>query len=357
MCVSSCPRHAGYLLKCQPNKFFPKCPHSSSGLVVDEMEATCHVIGSKVKKGSYYKNILNLVIKNQDVIVKSSIVATFIAICVVVLVMLIPEVMTYLCIALFDVILIALSMFGFYRYFHNQTFFGKYLPIHFKSSGALLIGSILLFFVGVLSLLSICFKTLKSKQTMFIVIVIRLSRVYLFNNLYVPLVVCALNAISIGFFYLTVYYLNICLGITKINPNSFEPHDQLQMTTSGKIFGAIILIQFIWFHGFINSLSHWILEVLTTFWYYNPIDKLFGLSSFFSTMRLTCIHLGTVSLGFYYSYYSQNLTNFLNNIEKNCNYELFNFTCCIHNCCCRYLHIYSLTQTALKSLPFWRANI
>lgn len=143
------------------------------------------------------------------------------------LVFLIPEVMAYLCIALFDVILIALSLFGFYRYFNSQTFFGKYLPIRFKSSGALLITSIILFVVGTLSLFSICCKTLKSKQVLGIITIIRLSRIYIFNNLYVPLVICLLNALSIGFFYLTAYYLNICLGMVTLNKGNHEPHNQL----------------------------------------------------------------------------------------------------------------------------------
>lgn len=62
VCVTSCPRNSGYFLKCQTNSYFPKCPYSSSGLVVDEARGICHVIGSRVKTGSYIKTSLNLAI-------------------------------------------------------------------------------------------------------------------------------------------------------------------------------------------------------------------------------------------------------------------------------------------------------
>ena len=135
--------------------------------------------------------------------------------------------MTYLCIVLFDLILIFLSVMGFYRYFNYNTFFGKYLPIHFKSSGALLFKSILLMVIGVLSLLSVCFKTLKSKQIHSIVAITRISRIYVFSNLFLLLFICLINALSIGFFYLNIHYIDTCLGLVKLNRHNHSPHDQL----------------------------------------------------------------------------------------------------------------------------------
>lgn len=116
----------------------------------------------------------------------------------------------------------------------------------------------------------------------------------------------------------------------------------------------IWLIQFLWTHGFLISFSHWSFEILSTFYYYNPSSICYLISA---TIRLTFLHIGSVLFGSFYPYYSQNIANFMNNVERECNFDIYNYLCCLHNCCCRYLHIYSYIQIGLKSLNFWGANI
>jgi hypothetical protein len=129
-----------------------------------------------------------------------------------------------------------------------------------------------MFTIGLVSLLSICFNTLKSQQISNIVLIIRLARLCIANNLYLPLVAALLNAISIGMFMLNVYCIKICLGLVKVNHHHHGPFDQLIMTNPGIILFGLVIFQIFWSHGFIISLSHWMLEVIATFWYYFPVD-------------------------------------------------------------------------------------
>ena len=77
------------------------------------------------------------------------------------------------------------------------------------------------------------------------------------------------------------------------------------------------------------------------------------------SLRFMIYHFGTIVFGAIYPYYSQSLANIASNLEYDCvnNPGLYNTFCCLHNCCCRYLSIYSYIQTALKSFSFWPANL
>lgn len=222
--------------------------------------------------------------------------------------------MTYLCIILLDLVLIGMALVGFYGYFHSNTYFRKYLPYHFKSSGKLIIASVILFVIGFLSLLSICFNTLKSRQISFMVIIIRLARISIINHLYFPLIAAILNALAIGTFYLSIEALKNALALVVLDPMKQDPHNQFVLTTQGTIICILLLILYLWTHGFMVSLTHWLFQVIITFWYHSPSQKLYGLSPLFSTLRLTGIHIGTIFYGAYYPYYSQSLSNFANNV-------------------------------------------
>ena len=220
VCVSSCPRRAGLLLGCRPNKAFPKCPHSVAGLVRNEVENTCRVIGSKPKSLSYIKVFGKLVLQHQDTILKSSIGAGVLSFIVVVLILLLPQIMSYLCIVLLDVVLIALGGLGLYEYHYSNTIFRAFLPNYFWTPWVLCASSVILLLVGFISLLSVCFKTLRSRQMSYLIIIIRLSRICISNNLYLPLVALLSNALSIGVFYLNLYCLKLCLGLVVLDPTN-----------------------------------------------------------------------------------------------------------------------------------------
>jgi hypothetical protein len=87
--------------------------------------------------------------------------------------------------------------------------------------------SLVLFTLGLVSLLSLCFKSLTSQQISKVVIIIRIARICIFNNLYLPLLVALLNAMTIGVFMLNIYCFKVALGLVKFNKNHLGPLDQV----------------------------------------------------------------------------------------------------------------------------------
>lgn len=154
--------------------------------------------------------------------------------------------------------------------------------------------------------------------------------------------------------------LNHILSLVNLNFMNRLAHDQIETKPIGIFFGVIWFIQFLWTHGVLISLSHFVFEAWSTFWYYNHLAATCGgFGSFTLTMRLMFYHFGTIVFGSVYTYYSQSLANIANNLEYDCinSPAVYNSLCCLHNCCCRYLSVYSYIQTALKSYSFWPANL
>ncbi len=119
---------------------------------------------------------------------------------------------------------------------------------------------------------------------------------------------------------------------------------------------ALFLIQALWTHGFIISLSHFVSEAQSTLWYYSPVLGTDTCYSFFSTIKLIFWHFGTICFGSSYTYYSQTLTNTINRSQRFTAPADFNSCCCIHNACFKYLSVYGFIPTILEGLPFWASN-
>ena len=231
------------------------------------------------------------------------------------------------------------------------------MPFYFTSTKILLLVGGLFAVAAIISLLTICYRL---AQIRFVVIMLKIARECVVQNMFMPLVSVLLAGVCVGVFYLNTKILNQSLALVDLVPGNHQAHDQIMSRASGTILGVIWVIQFLWTHGVLISMIHFVFESWTTFWYYNSlVAGLGGFSNFTSTLRLVVIHFGTIVFGACYPYYSQSLANIANNLEYNFAKIpfIYNTFCCLHNCCCRYLSVYSFIQTSLKSYAFWPSNL
>lgn len=116
------------------------------------------------------------------------------------------------------------------------------------------------------------------------------------------------------------------------------------------------MIQVLWTHGFIISLSHFIFESKATLWYYSQLLGVDTCYSFATTIQLVTWHFGTICYGSLYTYHSQTITNALTFSQYKTPPVEFNTACCLHNSCFKYLSVYGFIPTILEGLPFMTSN-
>lgn len=144
---------------------------------------------------------------------------------------------------------------------------------------------------------------------------LKVSRECVMQNYLMPLIAIGLAAAYLGVFYLNMKCLNHALSLVNLNFNNRLAHDQIETRTSGMVLGVVWFVQFMWTHGVLMSLVHFIYEVWTTFWYYNHLlTTCGGSNNFTQTMRLVFYHFGTIIFGAIFPYYSQSLANIANNL-------------------------------------------
>lgn len=119
---------------------------------------------------------------------------------------------------------------------------------------------------------------------------------------------------------------------------------------------ALFIIQALWTHGFIISLSHFIFEAKATLWYYTPVLGTDIIYSILTTIRLVFWHFGTICFGSAYTYYSQTFTNAINQSQRFSNPDDFQACCFFHNSCFKYLSIYGFIPTILEGFSFYTSN-
>ena len=122
-----------------------------------------------------------------------------------------------------------------------------------------------------------------------------------------------LSGIYVGVFYLNMKVLNHILSLADLNFHNRLAHDQIESRTAGILLGTVWFIQFLWTH--LISLSHFVFECWSTFWYYNHLmTTCGGLDNMTRTLRFVFYHFGTIVFGAIYPYYSQSLANVSNNL-------------------------------------------
>ena len=146
-------------------------------------------------------------------------------------------------------------------------------------------------------------------------------------------------------------YINIVLleiSQTKENPDAKH-----------LVLAGLVIIEGLWTHGFMESLSDFIFQSIAIHWYFNEQKYGEGYSKCSRNLSATfglCIrHIGTICMGSIVAYTPDFVNFWLNRCEKGAP-SLYGCCCCIHKCCCRKISKYSHSMTIIQSLSFCPAT-
>lgn len=151
-------------------------------------------------------------------------VAAGVALILVITTFIFPELMTYLYLVLFELLLAAISVGFFYRYFRGKLpFVDDSSVTAYQSNVVTLLIAIAFaaaFIVSVIVLLG------KIGKISFVVTVLRIARRCLWENIYMIIVAFLLSGISIGVLALNLMFFYTAYSSGEINPNKHGPYDQ-----------------------------------------------------------------------------------------------------------------------------------
>lgn len=117
VCVNLCPLDAGIPLECQQNSLYSTCPVSIEGLVRDEQFHLCYLVGNEISQPRQPRAFLNLILEHSQLIIKTATYVLIFSLVLLLLTLAVPELMAYATIMLLEILLLALSVLCFYRYF------------------------------------------------------------------------------------------------------------------------------------------------------------------------------------------------------------------------------------------------
>lgn len=163
---------------------------------------------------------------------------------------------TYFYMPIMLVLMLLLGAAFLYRFF-GQSF--PFIPeesqdkyVHKDSIMALVVG--IMFVAGfVISLITITCKRQKFKN---ILPVLQMAKICFWENCYMFILAIVLSVLSILFLYINVVLL-------EISQNVVHPH------FSHFILSGLIIVWALWIHGFMESLSDFLFQAITIFWYFN----------------------------------------------------------------------------------------
>jgi hypothetical protein len=98
------------------------------------------------------------------------------------------------------------------------------MPFYFKTTKALLVIAAILFAAAVISLLTIFYRL---AQIRFLVLMLKIARECVLQNLFMLFIGAFLSGIYIGVFYLNMKVLNHALSLADLNFNNRLAHDQI----------------------------------------------------------------------------------------------------------------------------------
>jgi hypothetical protein len=99
---------------------------------------------------------------------------------------------------------------------------------------------------------------LKQQRIKFIVAALSLAKICFWDNCYMILISFVLSAVSIGALYLNLKFLEIS-----------ELEERGQHYIDKRIFSALIIVEIVWTHGYLQAYSDFLFESIAIHWYYN----------------------------------------------------------------------------------------
>lgn len=194
-----------------------------------------------------------------------------------------------------------------------------------------------------LALITICCKREKFRN---VLPVLKMAKICFWENCYMFFVAAFLSVISIVLLYINIILLEISQNTTHLYPMHY-------------ILAVLVIIEALWTHGFMESLSDFIFQSIAIHWYFNEQKYGEGYSkctkNFSTTLGLTVRHVGTISFGSIYAYIPDFINFWMNTCEKGAP-GLYSCCCFIHKCICRKLSKYSHSMTILQGLSLCPAN-
>lgn len=186
-------------MKCRGNSQFATCPHSVAGQVSDQGHHLCYLKGmdtTDLVKPFTMKTLTDAVLIGAKEILVSAGVVAGVALILVITTFIFPELMTCLYLILFELLLAAISIGFFYRYFKGKLpFVDDYSTTTYHSNFVTLVIAIIFAAAFVISLVVLLRKIGKVS---FVVTVLRIARRCLWENIYMIIVSFILSGISIG---------------------------------------------------------------------------------------------------------------------------------------------------------------
>lgn len=112
--------------------------------------------------------------------------------------------------------------------------------------------------MAILSLIILCYRTLLSRQIGYLISILKISRIVLIRNLHFLGISALLSVLTLGAFHLNTLCLRSISGLVYIDHRFYTPYDQAKLSSLGVFMFIVWLIQFLWTHGLLISLSHWL---------------------------------------------------------------------------------------------------
>lgn len=207
----------------------------------------------------------------------------------------IPSVSAYIVIPLILILMLLLGSGFIYRYFGNKL---PFVSMDFQETYAtshslvsLLVG--ITFLVGfVVSLIVI---VLKQQRIKFVVAALSLAKICFWENAYMIVLSFLLSAVSIGMLYMNLRFLEIS-----------ELQKDGQHYVDKRVFSILILVEMLWTHGYMQSLSDFLFESIALHWYYNEKRLESGYSklgnNLWPSLGLCVRHSGSIVFGWVLAY-------------------------------------------------------
>lgn len=164
-----------------------------------------------------------VILGGKEILATAGVVAA-VALILVITTFIFPEVMTYLYLVLFELLLAAISIGFFYRYFRGKLpFVDEFSETSYQSNVVTLVLAICFAVAFVLSIFLLFGKLSKIS---YVVTVLRIARRCLWENMYMILVSILLSGISIGVFALNLALFYTAYSSGEINTKKHGPYDQ-----------------------------------------------------------------------------------------------------------------------------------
>ena len=344
-------------MSCKPNSVFDECPRSISGLIRDNQRDLCYSPEAKIQKATFAQTLYKSVSASKRQVLIALGAAALVGFIIAATILILPWLAT-LFLVLFEFLVIVLAASCIIRYFTGRLpFVDAHSVVNYQGSLYLLgLGLLLL----VTSIVSITMLVTRFSTIRFIVKVLRLARLCILDNFFFLTASLLITFLSLGALQVNYWlFENIesfgSIHATKTDLSEFQP--EMGISFVGVSFmRVLLLLEVLWTHGLIISLSHFVFESKATLWYYGQMMGESSLYNFLTTLKLIFWHLGTICFGSTYTYYSQPFTNAINNSQRISNPADFNQCCYAHNACFRHMSIYGFIPTIMEGLPFWPSN-